>query len=92
MKLVKAEWIEDAPLAEVHKMRQDLPEEAFAMTADLVKLDAVEGGKRNVASLSYAWHSAAHPDPQDLIAGALKARASLGSGVALFWDHKSLLQ
>merc|ERR1719487_2161810 len=95
IRLLRAEWLLQASDAELLLMRQELPDEAFVPFEEL-SLGTVNS--RSIWPLSYAWQSAAHPDPHGIIARAM--RTILGqfnnfhraSKVAIFWDHKCLFQ
>lgn len=88
IRLLREEWLAQASDADLLKMRQELPEEAFVPNDELMD--------RKFVSLSYPWQSAAHPDPRGLVAKVLQAIIGGGDANsrrrALFWDHKSLFQ
>jgi len=75
--------------SELQKMQQDLPAEAFASHEELSSVPSLR-------VLSYAWQSAAHPDPAGKIAAAIICSLCWHyfdfKKDALFWDHKSIPQ
>lgn len=84
--LLRAEFVASAPLEVISGRRQELPAEAFCSYDELRDFE--------IHALSYAWQSAAHPDPRGLVAAALGgfAKSLRGNRKAFFWDHKCLYQ